>query len=81
MLKDHIIAFSENKLTLKHESFHDASIARKVTMFLKFYPGIKKAVLDKEAATLDIEYDSKRLPEDKVMQLLEQGLTWLVSEK
>ncbi len=79
MLEEHITTFSEGHITLKHEAFHDAGIGKKITMFLKFYPGIKKTQLDKDAGTLEIEYDAKRLHKEKVMELLAQGKSWLTS--
>ncbi len=81
MLTDHIIAFSEGHISLKHDAFHDPALAKKIVMLLRFYPGVKKADLDKDAGTLDINYDATRLTKDKVMDLLAQGESWLVSSK
>ncbi len=81
MLNDHIIAFSEGHISLKHEAFHDAGLAKKIVMLLRFYPGVKKVDLEKDAGTLDVHYDAARLNKDKVMELLAQGESWLVSNK
>ncbi len=81
MLQDHIVSFQDGFITLQHEAFKDAGISKKITLLLKFYPGVKKVQLDADAGTLAITYDDKRLDKDKVMELLGQGETWLKSAK
>ncbi len=79
MLQDHIVSFQDGQITLQHDAFKDAGISKKITLLLKFYPGVKKVHLDADAGTLDITYDEKRLDKDKVMELLGQGEAWLKS--
>ncbi len=81
MFKNHITAFSDGQISLQHEAFQDEALAKKIKMLLKFYPGVKKIDLNSDAGTLDITYDAQKLNKDKVMELLEQGESWLKKAK
>ncbi len=81
MLQDHIVSFEDGKISVQHEAFTDASIAKKATMLLKFYPGVKGVTLDSTAGLLEVTYNANRLSKDKVMDLLAQGESWLADTK
>ncbi len=81
MLQDHIISFEEGQITVQHEAFTDAAIAKKATMLLKFYPGVKGTKLDAATGTLEVSYNASKLSKEKVMELLEQGQSWLATAK
>ncbi len=78
MLQDHIISFEDGKISVQHEAFTNAAIAKKATMLLKFYPGVKGVQLESSTGILEITYNAQRLSKEKVMELLAQGESWLV---
>ncbi len=81
MFQEHITAFTDGQISLRHDAFKDFILSKKISMLLKFYPGVKKINLDRDAGTLDITYDEKKLSKEDVMELLAQGDSWLKQAK